>query len=89
MTVHTRDLTQRPPCPLCGGRYVKHDGHVANGDRRYMCKPCGRKFTLERTVPQSKGSGVVAAPRVPNELRELRRDPFEFMKLAMMTRKPG
>jgi hypothetical protein len=36
---------------------------------------------------KSNGSGVIAQPRRPDEIRALNRDPFWHMKLAMEARK--
>ena len=44
-----------------------------------------RDQRIERQ-PKAEGSGVIADRRQPTEFTELRRDPFEHMKLAMMTR---
>ena len=79
-------------CPECGGGSIRPYIRAKTA-RCQNCQYYGRlrEFTPihaapEPVKPKASGSGVIAQPRQPVEWRELRRDPYEHMRLAMRTR---
>ncbi|WP_425557458.1 IS1/IS1595 family N-terminal zinc-binding domain-containing protein [Deinococcus aluminii] len=48
-----------PPCPACGGVYTVKNGHAHTGRQRYLCRVCGRPFTLH--PPQHRISSETEA----------------------------
>ncbi len=41
-------LPDRPTCAYCGSLHVIKHGHKG-GSQRYLCKDCGRTFTITNT----------------------------------------
>ena len=48
-----------PPCPSCGARDARLDGHEGNGLQRFRCRECGRRFnSLTGTVLEHSKSDM-------------------------------
>lgn len=37
---------RKPICPECGSEDISRNGHTPDGKRRYVCRECGRSFTI-------------------------------------------
>ncbi len=35
-------------CPICGGMHVQRNGKRANGSQKYICKDCGKTFSIRK-----------------------------------------
>ena len=35
-------------CPICGGTHVQRNGRRPNGSQKYMCKDCGKSFSIRK-----------------------------------------
>ena len=72
----------RPPCPRCASTHVRRAGTDDMGWRRWHCCSCEKKWSQTPITPKPK-SGVIPVPVREREFRELRRDVFAHMELAM------
>ena len=48
-------------CPVCGGVHVQRNGRRANGSQKYVCKDCGKSFSIRTNTIFSgthKGAAV-------------------------------
>ena len=37
-------------CPICGGAHVQRNGHQSNGSQKYVCRDCGKSFTIRKNT---------------------------------------
>ena len=83
------EQSPRPGCPMCYSQYVKRNGTTKAG-QSYLCKMCGhwwdRMPEVVLAIRTAGKSGVFPEPVREREWKPLRRDPFELMRLAMVTR---
>ena len=37
-------------CPICGGVHVQRNGRRANGSQKFVCKDCGKTFSIRKNT---------------------------------------
>ena len=37
-------------CPICGGVHVQRNGHRVNGSQKYVCRDCGKTFSIRKNT---------------------------------------
>lgn len=72
-------------CPKCRSPDLRKNGKV-DGGQRFVCRSCKYQFVCT-LGPKPAKSGVIPLPCREREFRELRRDPFAHMRLALEVRR--
>lgn len=78
----SRCIQNQMNCPHCSSTDLIHAGTNSAGAQRYQCSN-GHRFMPEIAKPMKWKGEIVQPRREPIHERELKRDPFEKMKLAM------
>ena len=37
-------------CPICGGTHVQRNGKRKNGSQKYICRDCGKTFSIRKNT---------------------------------------